>query len=202
MKKSVLIKYSLIITSIILFSNCERKTDLQINSQSLKYKVKNDFIVKGNDSIILTRKHTENSSQIDSVILNINNKKLLIKIPMVNYYSLELKKNIPHDKRYDFSNNDFLICATYRDFIIQYQFDYKLYMLKNIYMVTNIDEVYPDFNKKATDSIAKIEIVNVYTSKNLEKYLNQFADYIYNDKVKVDKTYYILRREGVEQFIN
>jgi hypothetical protein len=75
-------------------------------------------------------------------------------------------------------------------------------MLKNIYMITNIDEVYPDFNKKVTDSIAKIEIVNVYTSKNLEKYLNQFTGCIYNNKVKVNKTYYILRKEGIKQFIN
>ena len=195
MKKSVLIKYSLIVISILLFSNCKKKADLQINSQSLKYKVENEFIVKGNDSIFLIRKHTEDSSQVDSVILNINNKKLLIKIPMITYYSLDLKTNVPNDKRYDFGNNDFLINATYRDFIIQYQFDYKLYMLKNIYMITNIDEVYPDFNKKATDSIAKIEIVNVYSSKNLEKYLNQFTDSVYNDKVKVSKTHYILRKE-------
>jgi len=74
-------------------------------------------------------------------------------------------------------------------------------MLKNIYIITNIDEIYPDFNKKPTDSIAKIQVLNVYTSKNIESYLDQFIKQIYNNNIKENKTFYILRKEGIKQFI-
>lgn len=63
-------------------------------------------------------------------------------------------------------------------------------------MIKNIDEVYPDFNKKSTHSIARIDVLNVYESKNIESYLNLFVSNIYGDKVKPNTTFYILRKDN------
>ena len=205
MKRIVLIKYSLIFISIFCFYNCNnrsKKINPVKNEKQIIFKYEKKYIIKEEDSIFITRKYAnDKNSIIDSVFLKINNKILLIKIPLITYYTLGVKKNIPHNKDYNYSDDDFLITATYRDFEIQYKFDYKLLMLKNIYMITNIDEVYPDFNKKPTDSIAKIEVLDIYQSKDLEKYLYQFENNIYNGKVKSNKTFYVLRKEDLKEIL-
>lgn len=73
--------------------------------------------------------------------------------------------------------------------------------MKNIYLIKNVNKVFPDFNKKPTDAIAKIDVLNVYKSKDLENYLNKFVNNIDNRKVKADNTFYILRKGNLNEIL-
>jgi hypothetical protein len=220
MKTPVLIKYSFVVFFISFCSfiknNIKTKesnnktSNIILESKEKKNTIKEiKYILKENDSVFLYQESYDvNNKHIDSITLKMNNISHLVSFPGLSDFHTDISKNIPKKRIYNYSYDKFLIDAVYPDIVIQYVYNHKENKLENIYVITNTDEVYPDFNRKPTDTISKIKIIPIYKSViGIDSHLKKISDSIFNsfyesnlsEKIKV---YYVLRKEGIKGYLN
>lgn len=208
MKLFVLIKYSTIFLILFLLS-CEQQksqkgwTDSTDITHKIDYRREEQVIVKNGDSISLKRFYaTVQDRFIDTIFIKQDTQKLQIFFPSINDYDVELKERIPHKKIYNFSENKFTIQANYKHVIIQYIFGDNINKLEGIFIITDIDDIFPDFNKSIKDTIAKIQYIDVDLElPEIDEYLDNFSKSFIDEQLKIDSTYYIIRKEGITDYI-
>ena len=205
MKTLVLIKYS--IFSLFFLNSCNslstKKMTVETDIINVHNNVTKTFIIK-TDTISLNRKSIDrNNVFLDTITLKQGFKNVKIIFPSIGHYNVELRKNVPKKEMYDYYENKFLVQANYKDLIIQYVFNDNIENIEKIFIITNVDEVYPDFNKSSNDTIAKIEIINpVLNSKDLYNYLSDFSQSFINRNYEINTVVYIQRKEGIQEYIN
>lgn len=220
MKKHALIKYSFVLVFISFCSCMKKNVDISSykesnvvlkNNEQINIEKKIRYIIKGNDSVIMYRNRYDiNNKQIDSISLKMNNKIHCVSFPSLSNFEVNIFKNIPKKKIYNYTNDKFLIVAIYRDILIQYVYNHKENKLENIYIIINTDDVYPESNGKPTDTISKIKIIRVNKLViNIDNNLKRISDSIFNSfeelnlekKIKSNNIYYVLRKEGIKDYV-
>jgi hypothetical protein len=219
MKIPVLIRYNLILF-LVSFSLCTRNnsntsshkesTPSLKSTEQINIEKQIKYILKGNDSILLYRKsYRINDRHIDSIALKMNSKIHFVSFPELSGFDIKMSKSVPKKKIYNYSKYKFLLEAIYRDIVIQYVYNHKENKLESIYVFINTDEVYPDFNRKPTDTISKIKAIEVNKSVvGISEYLKKISDSISNsfydpkldEKIKYKNIYYVLRKDGMNDY--
>lgn len=208
MKMHVLIKYNFFLLFILL-NSCNQKTIRTIpanvinKKENNSYKVQKYLIIKGKDTISLNRKFSFDSTKfIDTTILKQGVEKTEIVFPSIGYHGVELRKFLPKKRMYNFSPNKFLVQANYKDFFIQYVFNGSINKIDGIFIITDIDDKYPDFNRTMNDTIAKIEYIKpALKNTDVHNYLYKFSHLFVDNQLNINTIYYIQRKEGLKKII-